>query len=212
MPPDMRPGLPSAADFKLAVRNHLHPILRPSGYVIGGKGSVSWSRSPDGDRTSLIFRREPRAVDPYQGGRFSIEFEHATAEIPRLGLNGRAYFDQLLKRSELDRVLDYQNLVITSLPDPSAKHITTYPEPLRDTYLKGFEPQGPFQLGALQLRFLTMEHLLGWLALIETLLPAVLTRAEMLDPTVLYLASRIDLDANPLRPTNPVVLRRSIGS
>jgi len=105
-------------------------------------------------------------------------------------------------------VVDYQNLVITSLPYPHAQHVTIYPEPLRATYLKGFEPEAPFQPGALQLRFLTMDHLLGWLALIQSLLPAALARADRLDPTVLYLASPIDLDADPLRPTNPVVLKR----
>ena len=205
----MRPGLPSAADFKLAVRNCIHPVLRPLAYAIGGKGTLSWTRRRDGERTSLIFRREPRAVDPYQGGRFSIEFEHTTTEIPRAGLNGRAYFDQLLESSERDRVIHYQNAVISSLPHPPAQHIAVYPEQLRDTYLSGFEPEGPVRPGALHMRFLTMEDLLGWLALIALLLPAVLDRADRLDPTVLYLASPIDLDANPLRPTNPVVLRQS---
>jgi len=38
------------------------------------------------------------------------------------------------------------------------------------------------------------------------MLPSVLSRAKRLDPHVLYLGSEIDLNADPLRPTNPLVI------
>ncbi len=38
------------------------------------------------------------------------------------------------------------------------------------------------------------------------MLALVLGRAKRLDPHVLYLGSEIDLDADPLRPTNPLVI------
>jgi hypothetical protein len=122
-------------------------------------------------------------------------------------LNGRAFFDQLLTQSELDHVLEHQNRVISSLPHPPPSHVAIYPESLRETYLEGFRPEGHFEPGSLQLRFFNGDDLVGWIALIAPLLPAVLKRATRLDPTVIYLASPIDLETSPLRPTKPVVLK-----
>lgn len=199
----------SASDFNSSVRDGIDPVVRPLGFAARGKGAPSWSRKRGEHRTSFRFERHPKAVDFYQGGQFSIEFEHSTPETPKLGMNGRAFFDQLLNASELERVLAYQSEVIASLPHPPASHVSGYPESLRETYLQSFRPERTFQPGTLQLRFRTFENLGGWLSLIGSLLPSVLARAERLDPKVLYLASPIDLEGNPLRPTNPVVLRRS---
>ena len=197
----------SAAEFNTAVREGIDPLVRPMGYAFASKTAPNWTRKTRQDRTSVRFSRHPNAVDPYQGGRFSIEFEHATAQTAHLGLNGRAFFDQLLTQPEVDYVLEHQNRVISSLPHPPSSHVAIYPESLRETYLQGFRPEGPFEPGSVQLRYLNVDDLVGWISLITPLLPEVLARAVRLDPTVIYLASPIDLDASPLRPTRPVVLK-----
>jgi hypothetical protein len=38
------------------------------------------------------------------------------------------------------------------------------------------------------------------------MLPSILGRARRLDPHVLYLGSEIDLNADPLRPTEPLLI------
>jgi hypothetical protein len=40
-------------------------------------------------------------------------------------------------------------------------------------------------------------------------MPSVLGRAKRLDPHMLYMGSEIDLDADPLRPLNPVVIKQT---
>jgi hypothetical protein len=120
-------------------------------------------------------------------------------------LSGRARFDQLLTKAELKAVLAHQNDIIGSLPRPPESHVAGYPEFLRDTYLESFEPQGVFSPGNLWLRYRTLDDVRGWLQLISGILPSVLARAKHLDPQVIYMGSEIDLDADPLRPINPLV-------
>jgi len=107
---------------------------------------------------------------------------------------------------ELKAVLAHQNDVIGSLHRPPESHVASYPEFLRDTYLESFEPQGDFSPGNLWLRYRTLDDLRGWLQLISGILPSVLDRAKRLDPHVIYMGSAIDLEADPLRPTNPLVI------
>jgi hypothetical protein len=143
------------------------------------------------------------------GGEFVIEFEHTLGEERWKALSGRARFDQLLTSAELEVVLANQNAVIASLSRPPAGHIASYPESLRETYLQFFKPQGRYTPGDLWLRFHTLDHVRGWAQLIAALMPAVLGRAERLDPHVLYMGTEIDLDADPLSPKHPVVLKQS---
>jgi hypothetical protein len=84
--------------------------------------------------------------------------------------------------------------------------VASYPESLRETYLQFFDPLETFPPGDLWLRFRTLDHVRGWMRLIAGMLPSVLSRAKRLDPHVLYLGNELDLNADPLRPTNPLVI------
>ena len=155
------------------------------------------------------FQLHAKATDSYQGGRFIIEFEHTLGEGPGRAFSGRARFDQLLTKPELETIVEHQDAAIASLPRPPARHVAGYPESLRETYLKSFQAQGPFTPGDLWLRYRTLEHVEGWLRLIAGMLPTVLERARRLDPHVIYMGSKIDLGSNPLRPTSPVVISQT---
>jgi hypothetical protein len=165
-----------------------------------------------GSTETLFFRiqRHPKAVDPYAGGMFRIEFEHSLKDRPYMGLAGRADFDQLLTLAELQTVVDFQKRIIRSLPKPPTDWIEIYPEYLPETYANDFNPDRGFTPGDFWHRFLTLDHVAGWARLIASLLPVVLARAERLTPGVMYMGSTIDLAANPLQPTNPIVLKQSV--
>ncbi len=196
--------LPAAPDIHAVIRDALDPVVRPLGYVGKRAGAAGWSLKED--RLFFKFHLHPKAKDPYAGGEFIIEFERTPAEGPGGALSGRARFDQLLTPAELESVVEHQNDVIASLPHPPAGHVASYPEPLRETYLQFFDPQGTFPPGDLWLRFRTLDDVRSWLHLIAGMLPSVLGRARRLDPHVLYLGSEIGLNADPLRPTNPLVI------
>ena len=141
---------------------------------------------------------------------FRIDFEHSLVARPYAGLAGRAAFDQLLTPTELETVVEFQKKVIRSLSKPPTDWIEIYPAYLRETYAENFDPDCKFTPGDFWHRFLTVDHVAGWSRLIASLLPAVLARAELLTPGVMYVGSTIDLAANPLQPTNPHVLKRSV--
>lgn len=176
------------------------------GYVSRNTGAAKWSGKANHGRLFFTFQLHPKAKDPYEGGELIIEFEHTPGEGPGRAFSGRARFDQLLTRAELETVLEHQNEVVATLPRPPASHVASYREDLRDIYLQSFEPQGTFTPGNLWLRYRNLDDVRGWLRLIAGMLPSVLDRAKRLDPHVIYMGSEIDLDADPLRPTNPVVI------
>jgi hypothetical protein len=177
------------------------------GFVKARVAPPTWAQKRRGTRTAFWARIEPRATDSYAGGELIFEFEKLPSGRVVSRLMGRATLDQLLTPAEFDSVLKQQNAVIASLPPPPSEHVGGYPESLRQTYLGWFEPQGAFTPGFLWLRYLTLDHVRGWLGVIIPVLPTVLERAERLDPTVLYPSSAIDLEATPLRPINPVIVK-----
>jgi len=198
--------LPAAPDIHAVIRDVLDPVVRPLGYVGRRAGAAGWSLKENGSKLFFKFHLHPKAKDPYAGGEFVIEFERTPGEGPGGALSGRARFDQLLTPAELETVLEHQNDVIASLPRPPEGHVASYPESLRETYLQFFDRQETFPPGDLWLRYRTLDHVRGWLRLIAGMLSSVLGRARRLDPHVLYLGSEIDLNEDPLRPTNPLVI------
>jgi hypothetical protein len=193
--------LPAAGAINSAVRAAFDPLVRPLGFAPKKGGSPAWYQNEDpGDEVHFQFRRHPKAVDIYQGGRFILGFQHNRQDLPGSALSGEANFDQLLTRSELESVLAYQRQVISSLPRPPEDWVASYPESLRGSYLRGFDPLQPHSPGDLWLRYQTMEHIHGWLRLIGALLPSILDRARHLDPQIMYLGSEIDIDSDPARP------------
>ncbi len=201
--------LPGASAVQSTIRTGVDPVVRPLGYVRDRGAAARWADGhAAGERTYFWVQVHPKAKDPYSGGEFLVEFERSSAARPAAKLSGRARFDQLLTGAELETILEHQNDLIASLPRPPASHVASYPPDLRQTYLQEFEPQGNPSPGNLWLRYQTLDHIHGWLRLIRGLLPSLLARAKRLDPHVVYLGSKIDLDADPLRPTNPLLIKR----
>lgn len=204
------PELPRAPEVHSAIRSIVDPVVRSLGYLTKRGGAAGGSlEESDGRRIFFWFQLHPKATDSYMGGEFVIEFEHTLGGSSGRALSGRARFDQLLTRPELEAVLAHQNEVIASLPRPPASHVAGYPESLRETYLESFAPQGRFTPGNLWLRYHTLDHVRDWAQLISGLMPSVLVRAKRMDPHVLYMGSEIDLDADPLRSRNPVVIKQT---
>ena len=196
--------LPAGATVHSTIRNAIDPVVRPIGYVREKGTSPGWAQANGASlRTFFWVQLHPDAKDPFSGGEFLVEFERTSTDRPAKKLAGRARFDQLLEQPELERVIRHQNDVIASLPRPPASHVASYPASLQDAYLKEFQPQGKVRPGNLWLRYQTLDHVQGWLSLLSGLLPSILARAARLDPHVLYLGRKIDLDSDPLRPTNP---------
>lgn len=174
---------PKASETSPVFHEVIDPVVRPLGFATRRSGSPTWKKKfRAGSTETLFFRiqRHPNAVDPYAGGRFRIEFEHGLSDRPYVGLAGRAEFDQLLTPDELESVVRYQKQVIRSLRQPPKDWIAGYPEFLRETYLRNFDPDQTFGTGDLWHRFLSKEHVAGWARLIAAHLPVVLERAERL--------------------------------
>lgn len=202
------PSPPKAPEFNAVVHAALDPVLRPLGFGTRPSGPPTWKRRESTGGT-LFFRIQRRAdaTDPYAGGEFKIEIERATGDKPYVGLAGRATFDQLLSPADLDQVVEQQRRIIQSLPRPPARWVAGYPEALRKTYLSFFDPDEKFTPGNHWFRFSTLEDVGRWARLIAGSLPVVVDRAGRLSPNVMYMGSRIDLDANPLEPIDPIVLK-----
>jgi hypothetical protein len=185
------PKLLSAAEFNSAMRDGIDPVANERGFVSRKSG---WVRKEAMGGISFVkVQRNERAIDPYAGGRFTVEFERSPENKPLMGLAGRARFDQLLPRDQLERVLDYQRKVISSLQRPPADEVTS------ETYLENFNPNFTYHPGNLWLRYQSLEHVRGWLDVITALLPEVLERVARMDPGTIYLGALIDLNADPLR-------------
>ena len=190
------PQLLSAAEFKSAIREGIDPVSQERGFVSRKSG---WLRKEaTGGITFFKVQRHEKAVDPYAGGRFTLEFERSLSSKPLMGLAGRSRFDQLLPKADLEQVVAYQRRVISSLPRPPAEWVNSGPDFLRETYLENFDPDFTFGPGNLWLRYQSLEHVMGWLAVITSLLPEVLERAARMDPGTIYLGAVIDLTADPL--------------
>ena len=203
---------PKAAETGPVFHEDIDPAVRPLGFTTKKSGSPTWKKKMQPASTETMFfriQRHPNAVDPYAGGRFRIEFEHSFIDRPYSGLAGRANFDQLLTSDELEMVVGYQKQVIKSLRRPPKDWIFSYPEYLRETYLRNFDPDETFRTGDFWHRFLSKEHVAVWARLIAALLPVVLERAQRLSPRNVYLGSKIDLATNPLQPTDSIVLKPS---
>jgi hypothetical protein len=198
--------LPAARDVHSAIRDALDPVVRPLGDVGKKGGAAGWSLKENPGRLFFQFQLHPKATDSYQGGQFVIELERTLGEGRAGAFSGRARFDQLLTQAELETVLEHQNEVIASLPRPPASHVASYPEFLRDTYLEAFEPQGKFKPGIFG-SAIGLSTMFG--AGFDSSLACCLQSwagPNVWDPHLLYLGSEIDLDADPLRPTNPLVI------
>jgi hypothetical protein len=188
----------SAAEFKSAIRNGIDPVASERGFASRKAGWVR--KEATSGITFFKVQRHEKAVDPYAGGRFTLEFERSLSTKPLMGLAGRARFDQLLAKADLERVVAFQRRVISSLLRPPPEWVNSGPDFLRETYLENFSPTFPYDPGNLWLRYESLEHVMGWLEVITALPPEVLDRAARMDPGTIYLGAMIDPNADPLGP------------
>lgn len=175
--------------------------MRPLAYVAKKSSMPLWFKKESGVGTQFFgFQRHEKSVDPYAGGRFTVEFEKSHSDRPFVGLSARARLDQLLTPAELETMVARQRQIIGSLAHPPSSWVASYPDFLRPTYLSDFDPNAKFRPGDLWLRYRTADDLSAWVALIAPLLPTVLGRAARMDLHTIYMGRKIDLEADPLRP------------
>jgi hypothetical protein len=136
-------------------------------------------KSPNRDEHVFLWlQAEDRGTDTYAGGMFRIEFEKSVSSRPAGGLKGRALFFQLLTPGELRDVLNYQNSVISTLPQPSAAHVESYPEGLvRAVYLSWFHAQKGLDAVHPWLRYRLESDLDGWATTLRPMIGPMVTRA-----------------------------------
>jgi hypothetical protein len=160
----------------------------------------AWRSQPDGDGLAVFYslQVDAKATDPFAGAEFRTEVEQSKQALPGRGLNGRAFFFQLLTTEELRVLLARQNEVINSLPKPPRSHIEQYPEGLvRKTYLGYFERQVSFDAVNCWLRYYTDADVCVWSELLGSLVsPLVKRAASILHPDERYLGRGFLLTAS----------------
>ena len=153
----------------------------------------TWRTPPDGDSVSCFFslQVDTKATDPFSGQKFRVELERSRHRGPARGLTGRALFFQLLTDEEIAPLLTQQNTVIRSLPSPPATQVDLYPAgPVRQQYLKYFQPQQRFDVVGCWFRYRTARDVAIWGGLISALAPLLVDRAiALLQPDVLHLGA-----------------------
>ncbi|MEX2210115.1 MAG: hypothetical protein WD846_04510 [Patescibacteria group bacterium] len=172
------------------VSTHLDPGLAHLGYRAGAARSFPWWYADDrGDRLFVSGQVDTKAIDPYAGGGFRLEFEKgAKGAVPNAKLAGRALFFQLLKDDELRMLVARQNELIASLAGPPEAHVNAYPEFLRPQYLSYFQPQEAFDAVNSWLRYRALGDVDRWMEILVPLLPILDQRArENLQANEMYL-------------------------
>jgi len=151
----------------------------------------SWTvpSSSIGERLFISAQIDTKATDQFAGGGFRLELEKSPSLRPDSGLNGRVLFFQLLTSAELAQFLQTQNRIIRSLPQPPPEAIDRYPEgPIRQQYLRYFEPQDAFDAVKSWMRFRSRADVDEWVRLLEPISETLLKRTdELLQSTELYL-------------------------
>lgn len=158
----------------------LGAALNELGFVKSGK--LEWRRA-DLEVRIIV---DSKALDPFRGGAFTIEFERS--DNGRFGekLAGRARFDQLLDTAQRANTLSLRNVIAGRLSKPDHQHLELIPESVRPEYLKAFYPAE--ELGPrFWMRFSSARDLEEWSVFLDGLLGVLVDRAGTLDPHALLL-------------------------
>jgi hypothetical protein len=191
--------IPPSREVYRALAEALDPVFAGTDMIrVRGLASPCWGALGGAESPScfLSVQVDRKATDSFAGGGFRIELERSRQRVPARGLTGRALFFQLLTEAEIAALLAQQNAVIRSLPTPPATQVDLYlAGPVRQQYLKYFQPQQQFDPVACWLRYRTDGDVLTWGRLIAPLAIVLLERASSaLEPDVLHLGK------GPLKP------------
>jgi hypothetical protein len=163
----------------------LNPVFRDLGFT--AKKGLRWRRRDLEVRA--VF--DSKSGDAFRGGAFTLEFERSADGRFEAKLAGRVRVEQLLDASQRQQFLELGNAVAARLPNPDAAFLETVPEPLRQEYLKAFTPQR--RLGTRPwMRFNDAHDAHDWCALLRRLMPALVDRADRIDPHKLVLGKTMD--------------------
>lgn len=133
--------------------------------------------------------RDAKAVDPYAGGAFSVEFERAPDGKFEWKLTGRVRFFSLLTDVQRESVLKLRNSLVERFPRPPSEHLALYPSDLREQYLSVFHrveglPEDFW------MPFRNNEEVHQWCRLLRGFLPDLVDRASTLDPGGMVMGMR----------------------
>jgi hypothetical protein len=145
-------------------------------------GKLGWRR----DELEIRVIVDSKAVDPFRGGAFTLEFERSDNGTFGEGLAGRVRFDQLLDSEQRAGALSRRNAVAARLARPDEHHLALIHESLRHEYLSAFEPAD--DLGPrFWMRFRDEQDVEDWSTFLLRFLAVFVSRAETLDPHALLM-------------------------
>lgn len=158
----------------------LGAALSELGFVKSGK--FEWRRADLEVRTII----DSKALDPFRGGSFTLEFERS--DNGRFGekLAGRARLEQLLDTAQRANTLALRNVIAGRLSKPDQQHLELIPESVRPEYLKAFHPAEELE-PRFWMRFSSALDVEEWSEFLEGQIGVLVERAGKLDPHALLL-------------------------
>jgi hypothetical protein len=175
-------------DYRELLKSALVPefgaALIGLGFVKSGR--LGWRRA--GLEVRVVI--DSKAVDPFRGGAFTLEFERSDNGKFGEKLAGRVRLEQLLDNDQRVEVLSVRNVIAARLPRPDERHLALIPESMRPAYLKAF--QSADRLGPrFWMRFQNERDLLSWSAILQKLIVEFVSRAEAVDPHALVMGKAL---------------------
>ena len=158
------------------------------GFARSGR-RLAWTH----DRLQIRMVVDSKAIDPYQGRAFTLEFEVSDDARFEEKLAGRVRIDQLLDDVQRAAFLRVRNAIARRLPRPPAEHLAAIDPSLHEQYFKPFHEETELEKGhRFWMRFRTAEDLADWPGLIASELPTRVARARELPADELILGEPID--------------------
>jgi len=142
---------------------------------------LGWRR---GSTLEMRIVRDSKALDPYRGGAFLLEFEVSDTGRFMVGLAGRARLARLLDSGQKQRFLEEQNSLAERFEKPSDDYVQSAFRQyvgLIPQYMAVFLPAAEFNQEG-WMRFQNRDHLREWCGLLVEVLPDLADRASTLDP------------------------------
>src|ERR1700754_5087367 len=112
------------------------------GFARSGR-RLAWTH----DRLQIRMVVDSKAIDPYQGRAFTLEFEASDDARFEEKLAGRVRIDQLLDDAQRSAFLDVRNAVARRLPRPPPEYVAAIDASLREQYLKPFRQADQLETG-----------------------------------------------------------------
>ena len=154
---------------------YLGPVMKELGFK--KRSGLVWRR----DSTLEVRVLNSRYPDFYAGGKFTLEFERSSNGLFHK-LSGFTRLGAILDDAQRESFLNQSNSVAISLDPPPQDFLDMII--FRDEYLAKFRPREKFDPEG-WMRFTRAEHVHGWFALIVSVIPILVERAELLDPKVI---------------------------